>query len=520
MSGNQVAYIPPQCYTNVIDGVGEAHNPCYACHTISKVPNFMNDTDVQENYGFPETALKNYWTNVYKDRTTDIGKISDESILNYVRQDNYFTSDSRIILAEKMKSIPPEWDRNKNGQWDGYTPDVYFNFNADGFDVRPDGQLSGWRVYAYFPFLGTFLPTNGSTDDVMIRLPDTFRKNEQGVYDPSVYKVNLAIVEAMIKQQNVAIEPTDEKLLQVDLNKNDRLDIATEVVYDWAPLKKRFMSYVGEARQALEDGSIHIAGRLFPEGTEFVHSVRYIDVDGDKTRMAKRMKELRYSRKLAWKDYYDLRLIGQAEFKERHDFPERTKTIIGNMEAGMNAQHGWVYQGFIEDDAGQLRPQTYEETMFCMGCHGNIGAHADTNLSFQWKLGDEQFRHGWYSWMEKGLDGVADPLREDGAGQYAFYLRQNPTGNEYRTNTEVFSKFFNKDGTEKPEAFARLAGDISYLLMPSTERALLLNKAYKVIVDEQSFSRGREGVVEPMNNIHREVEADQETGITQYLSRF
>jgi len=519
-TNNLVAYIPPQCYTNPISDNGEEHNPCYACHTPSKDPNFFNDTDVQLTYSFPEVGTKNYWTNVYKDRSGEIADISDSEILDYVRDDNYFTDDGYIILAEKFKNIPAEWDRNKNGKWDGYTPDIYFNFNEEGFDVNPRGELTGWRAFAYYPFLGTFMPTNGSTDDVMIRLPESFREDKDGKFNLDIYKVNLAVVEAMVKQQSIAISPVDENILGVDLNKDGTLNTALQVTFDWAPLEKRYMSYVGRAKELLDAGELHIAGGLYPEGTEFVHSVRYIDVDGDKTKMASRMKELRYSRKIDWKNYYQLRTIVSDEAKERHDFPDRTKTIYGNMEEGLNAQHGWVYQGFIEDDAGELRPQTYEETTLCIGCHGNIGATADTTFSFQWKLGADQYKSGWYSWMEHGLDGVADPLREDGKGQYAFYLEHNSTGNEYRTNSEVEAKFFNPDGSKNEEAFALLKNDISYLLMPSPQRALKLDKAYKIIVDEQSFDKGREAVIEPMTKVYQEVEVEQETGISQYLTRF
>ena len=48
----------------------------------------------------------------------------------------------------------------------------------------------------------------------------------------------------------------------------------------------------------------------------------------------------------------------------------------------------------------------------------------------------------------------------------------------------------------------------------------MLNKAYKVIVDEQSFDEGREGVVKPLNAIHHEVELDQPTGVKDVLSYY
>ncbi|WP_156879108.1 hypothetical protein [Oceanobacter kriegii] len=520
ISDNTFAYIPPQCFTDPVDTDGSVKNPCYACHTMSKTPNFFNDIDVQLAYAFPENATTNRWLNMFADRSEFIEKTSDASMLNYVREDNYFDEKGRIQLAETLAKPPQQWDRNSNGQWDGYTPDVWFNFDSEGFDRTPAGDYSGWRVFAYYPFEGTFFPTNGSTDDVMIRLAPAFQQTEEGKFDLTTYKVNLAIVEAMVKAESIAISAVDENRFGVDLDKDGKLGEARQVTYDWAPLEKRFMSYVGLARQQLQQGDVHLAKGLYPEGTEFVHSVRYLDVQDGQVTMAKRMKELRYSQKQSWRNYYKLRQIVNKEIKERHDFPDRQKTVFGNMEEGMVAQYGWRYQGFIEDAEGALRPQNYEETLFCMGCHGNIGAQTDTTLSFARKFGADSHKQGWYHWMEKSLQGVADPKREDGTGQYAYYLQNNPTGNEYRTNMEVYNKFFNQDGSPKEAAFAKLENDISYLLMPSPQRAMQLNKAYKAVVEEQSFKLGRDAILDPHNNVHDAVEMDQETGIQQDLTRY
>tara|TARA_R110000868_G_scaffold4805_7_gene29827 strand:+ start:1819 stop:3624 length:1806 start_codon:yes stop_codon:yes gene_type:complete len=523
VSESPTPYIPPQCYTNPVKENGEVSNPCYACHGESKRPNYLNDTDVQEAYAFPESGVVNRWANIRKDRTNDIAAISDDDILRYVREDNYRADNGGIILAAKLANPPAEWDRNGDGKWEGYSPDAWFDFNEQGFDIAPDGQYSGWRVYAYYPFLGTFMPTNGSTDDVMIRLPEAFQQLTTGTFDLETYKINLAIVEALLKEQDVMIDATDETRFGVDLDNNGVLGTTTQITYDWAPNDGRYMTYVGVAKSQLEKGDIHLAARLFPEGTEFLHSVRYLDINEatGNTGMAARMKELRYSRKMGWRTYYDLREIVNKEIKERHDFPSRTKTIFGNMEVGVYASHGWLYQGFIEDDAGQLRPQTYEENAFCLGCHGFIGAHNDTVLSFERKFDTQNsFRQGWYHWLEKGFSGVADLKREDGAGEFAYYLAHNPTGNEFRTNDEVLAKFFDSEGNPVAAEFAKISDDISYLLMPSAERALKLNKAYRVIVKEQSFNLGREAVITPLTNVYDEVEVDQKTGITEILSHY
>jgi hypothetical protein len=400
---NPTAYIPPQCYTKTIDEDGAVHNPCYVCHTESKSPNFLNDIDVQQELVFPEPGIINRWHNMFKDNTEKVAEITDEYILNYVREDNYKSNDGRLILADTLNAVPEKWDRNKNGAWDGFIPDSYYNFNGKGFDIDPNGKATGWRVFAYYPFLGTFMPVNGSTDDVMIRLPETFRKDEKGVFNEDVYALNLSIIESLLKQKDINISEVDEKLYQVDLNKDGKLSRTNMIRFSWAPNDDIYMSYVGLAKIKLDKKEVKLAAGLFPVGTEFLHSVRYIDAQNGKTAMASRMKELRYARKDNWRNYYQLERIATKEVKERHDFPDRTKQVLGNMEVGLTVPQGWTYQGFIEDKQGDLRPQSYEESYFCVGCHSGTGATADTTFSFSRKFDSNNFKQGWYSWLEKDL---------------------------------------------------------------------------------------------------------------------
>lgn len=514
-------YIPPQCYTNSQVN-GQIFNPCYVCHTQGKRPNVLNDSDTQLNFTFLGAAQTNPWRNMFVDRRGQIAAISDTSILSYVRQDNYRDAQGNIKLLARIAENLKALDLNQNGHWDGYTPDVYFQFDDEGFDHRPSGDYSGWRAFAYYPFLGTFMPTNGSTDDVLIRLPQAFQRDEKGQWDLAIYKINLAIVEAMIKEKNIPIAPVDERRVGVDLNKNGKLDRAEQVVYDWAPLQQRNMSYVGAAKQLLADKKLHIAAKLYPEGTEFLHTVRYLDVAADgRVTLSARLKELRYSRKKFWATYFDHQAIAGKEIKERHDFPERAKTILGDPEQGITLEQGWVYQGFIEDQQGELRPQTFEESAFCAGCHSGTGSHVDSSFAFYRKFDQTQFRQGWYHWSQKPLVAVADPRREsDGENEYAYYLKHNPYGDEYSSNLEVHAKFFTAKGEPKAEAFRKLQQDIAYLLMPSAARALALDKAYKKVVEEQSFNLGRDAVIAPLQNVHKHLEENQETGITRALNYF
>ena len=210
------AYISPQCYTKTEDRNNNVHNPCYSCHINSKVPNFIDDADIQESYGFSENSNINPFTNSFKDRTLNVESISDEEILSYIKEDNYKDKNGDIIISNKLKyDLPKEWDFNvsdiKDAKWSGYIPDCYFNFDEEGFDLDKDNKYSGWRAFAYTPFLGTFWPTNGSTDDVLIRLPSSMMKDKDGVFSKEVYKINLAIVESMIKEEDIAINSVDEE---------------------------------------------------------------------------------------------------------------------------------------------------------------------------------------------------------------------------------------------------------------------------------------------------------------------
>lgn len=513
---NPVAYIPPQCYVDPTAS-GQVQNSCYACHTDSKRPNYLNDTDVQKNYNFPDTGLKNHWLNSFKDRSQDIANIKDQTIDDYVAQDNYKSANGEIILAEKLNNIPTQWDRNQNGKWDGYIPDVNFIFDDAGFDLNSQGQYSGWRAFAYYPMLGSFMPTNGSSDDVLIRLPLAFRQNSDGQFDLTIYKINLAIVESLMKEQDISIDEIDENLLDVDLNQDGELGLTDNIKFDHRPLDNHTMSYVGLAKALLDNEQVHLAIRLYPEGTEFLHSVRYLAVANETVSMAMRMKELRYSKKQSWRNYNQLRTIVNKEVKERHDFPGRTKSVIGNMETGLTVAQGWTYQGFIEDQSGALRPQNYEETYACTGCHGYIGANNDTTIAFARKFSHDAFQKGWYHWLTKPLAGIQDPKREDGESEYAYYLKHNPKGSEFANNQPVYKQFFDENGQAKTDAFAALEKDINVLLTPSAQRARILNKAYKVIVQEQSFIYGRDAHVAPLE-ILQDVKSGQATGIEEILS--
>ena len=524
---NKAAYVTSQCYTKTMDEDNTVYNPCYSCHINSQEPNYVDDFELQKNYSFGEYTKTNRFTNLFKDRTSLVALISDEEISSYVKEDNYIQH-GQILLANRLKEVPSEWDVNGDGRWNGYVPDCYFDFDAEGFDHSKDGAFTGWRAFGYYPFLGTFWPTNGSTDDVLIRLPQEFMQNEDKHFDLDVYKLNLSIVESLIKKKTIVIDPIDEVKYGVDLNQNGALDEATEIVFNWekptynpgtGKITGFSMRYVGRAKELLASNDYLIAPGLYPKHTEFLHSVRYIDSDANGTniKMAPRMKELRYAKKRSWITYAELSNATLSEIKDKDAFPDRLRTIIGNTESGLSNNLGWIYQGFIEDAKGELRPQNYEETQYCIGCHSGIGAIADSTFVFQRKFDHGAFQNGWYHWGQdaKGLKDIKEPKRPDSRDEYSLYLKVNHAGDEFRANQEVIERFFDQNGTLKEDAVAVLKNDISYLLVPSVQRAVQLNKAYKIIVEEQSYIYGRDAHIAPATNVHKELLIDEVTGIEE-----
>jgi hypothetical protein len=516
---HRTPYIPPQCYTKTQGEQGRVHNPCFVCHQSSRPPNYIDDAAVQLDFAFPRSALRNPWTNLFVDRRQAIAASSDEEMLSYVRQSNYLAADGTPALAQTLQHVPAGWDLNSNGRWDGWLPDIAFHFDEHGFDRRADGSHTGWRALAYYPFPGTFWPTNGSFGDVLVRLPEAFRQDESGKPDLTVYSLNFAILEALIARRDVPIEPVEEQRFGVDLDGDGKLSTARQVRFIWKP-PERTMSWVGSARVRQQQGEVHLAAGLFPEGAEFAHTVRYLDVVDGKPRMAARLKELRYMVKKGWVTYGTFLQNASQEAREAEQSPDKTRAIGGTAESGIGNGVGWRLQGFIEDAQGQLRPQSREEHAFCIGCHSGVGATDDSVFSFGRKLPATEFQAGWFHWSQRGLEGLREPVRADGHGEYAYYLKHNRAGDELRANTELIERFLAQDGTVRPEAAEALRADISTLLLPSPARALQLDKAYRLIVQEQSFTRGRDATLAPAINVHHELASGDpalETGVGDAL---
>jgi hypothetical protein len=479
---NLEAAIPPQCYTKT-DGVS---NPCWTCHTEPSSSLGKADWPLQSEYAFSEFAQNNHYKNLFVDRTTRARAISDDAVLKWVRHDNYEPLRAALRRLENYK---------------GYIPDLEFGRGFDSEGFAADG--SSWRALRYKPFPGVFWPTNGSTDDVMVRLPRAFRERG-GKPSREVYKANLAVLEASfttdprtpVTELAITTEPLDERALGVDLDGDHRLTTTSRMV--GLP-----SHYFGDAV------GVAVRRNLYPQGTEFLHSVRYIDPDAPSL-LAIRMKELRYSRKFA--EMADWQISRQhakeAEEKEEGKLP----VYQGQPEVGLISRFGWSYQGYIEDAEGRLRLQTHEEHAACMGCHSGIGVTVDQSFAFPRKL------PGASGYGHQDLRGMPDaPQLGHDEPEFLTYLRRVGAGDEFRQNEELIRRFVSNGKVNASEVMRAAPGgdkDLAYLVAPSRERALLLDKTYWVLMREQRFEAGRDVVLAPTANVHERVE-NAPTGLAE-----
>lgn len=477
---NREAPIPPQCYTKT-DGRA---NPCWVCHAPARFPNAMVDWDLQASYSFSDAGKTNWWTNLFVDRRAAIAEISDAEILEWIRTDNY------TELRDALAALPED-------EYRGYRPDLDFAAGFDEHGFARDG--SHWRAFRYKPFPGAFWPTNGSADDVMIRLPTAFRTAADGQQSLAVERANLAILEASLASNPLIadvelrwpIEPIDERAAGIDLDGDRQLE---PEVRELVGLPSHYAGAAAKTR---------VRRGLYPKGTEFLHSVRYVDPDHG---ASVRMKELRYSRRIA--ELSDLALHAayqrEAEEKQEGNLPQ----FGGSPLTGLRNNYGWLLQGFIEDRDGRMRVQTEEEQYFCMGCHSNLGVTADQTFSFPRKF------PGAAGWAYQDLRGIPDvPQLGHARGEVATYLERARAGDEFRSNAEMIARWLEPDGRVNEAALAS-AADLAAIVSPSRERALSLAKAYLLIVREQSFTRGRDPTIEPVVNVHRQI-TDESTGLSE-----
>ena len=278
------------------------------------------------------------------------------------------------------------------------------------------------------------------------------------------------------------------------------------------------MHYAGKARALEQAGQFPIAPGLFPIGTEFFHTVRDLDVtDAGEVVPAAHLKELRYAKKVRWFDRADLKAVVEGEAREQAKSPDGSRPVLWAFDQGIDNGQGWLLQGFIEAADGSLRPQTFEETAFCAGCHGGVGRTTDSIFSFSRKLSADSPSGGWFHFTQRGLRGVAEPRSSAGVYEYSQYLLEAQGGDDFAANDEVLQRFFDEHGALRATAIAQLHDDVTFLLLPSPERALALDRAYLATAREQSFARGRDTLTQALRNVVEAASPNERTGVRKSI---
>ncbi|MBL8718267.1 MAG: hypothetical protein JNL79_19965 [Myxococcales bacterium] len=369
--------------------------------------------------------------------------IDDGAILAWIRGDNY------RALKGALAAIPLS-------QYPGFRPDLDLDAGLDADGFAKDG--SRWRAIRYKPFPGAFFPTNGGAGDVFVRLPLALAKDR-----PTELR-NFATLEAAIRGD-------------------------------------------GGLPSMYEGSSVAVEAQLFPQGTEILHTVRYLDPDAPNL-LSRRLKELRWMKKAKSKDVWARNRAHEKAIAEKEE--NTVPVYAGNAVGGLENAQGWLLQAFIEDELGRLRLQTDEEHRACMGCHGSLGVTVDATFSFARKVPGAD----GYRWQDLG--GMKDaPMRGHADPEILTWLRRLGAGDELGGNDELAARFF--PGGVLAEAEVRRAAkggdrDLAWLLAPSRARALALDKAYLRLVRAQRFELGRDALLGKPPRLLARIESE-ETGL-------
>jgi len=425
---NPYANIPAQCYIETSYGT---QNACMFCHSNAAARkklgntlpqaganNFIGNLQLEYAFGsanaFAKSASINPWENTLFPEKVDavLNQMNEDvrvwDMKRYIKQDNwqaaydkkqgaknvsnsYIANDAfRLFPALNPKALPSDSD--------GF---VRTQESNESLFSDAKGLNTGWRSINFMPY-GIFTPHTGSVSGVYIRLKEVFMQNVEGEFDVEVYKVNLELLEKAIQ---------------------DRLDVNDT-------------HYVGKAAE------IYLDKGLFPLGTEFAHPLHYVDVEADANSdtkfaglRANRVKEVRYMYK------YQMHFPGEVVAKD-----EDAPLYYNAKESWIDNGAGWYMSAFIEDTEGELRAQTSEELLQCVGCHSSTygfepeqftsgtGNTIDTIWSFSRKFeGDAgwsemdylKYSHSLHVSKDEtvGKAHVGDPInREANVGEFRYFL--------------------------------------------------------------------------------------------------
>jgi hypothetical protein len=421
-SFNEDPAIPVQCWVET--GYG-TQNACKYCHTnyLAEIQhgNAMPLAEDQILYSFPSPNLNRVnWRNIthpeeilarLEEEKIAIPKAGDPENLSYVRTDNW-----REAYHKARRNRDNSWNNLSNDSSDfqlfpALNPDDLFPvgnedhtgggqhgfIDEEGFVWNKENQITGWRAINFFPY-AIFTPLTGSVSGIYIRLPREFMTKDEKI-DLETYRSNLDLLEKNIKN----------------------------LPYDSS-------HYLGDAR------GVAVRKGFYPVGTEFAHPLHYVDLNADGEHglrldglnrndesdyefpgtRSKRVKEIRYMYK--WKDI-GLEDIGQGEEEEDGTF------LIGNDTQGwIDNTKGWILAAYIENREGDLRPQTTEELVQCLGCHSSVGNTIDAVWSFERKfpgeLGWREMDYGRYRKQNPEKTLLQDYFKKNvnmGELEYFFY---------------------------------------------------------------------------------------------------
>ncbi len=424
---NPYANIPAQCYIETSYGT---QNACLFCHTNAPARAKLGNTtpqagldpllgNLQLEYAFgaadrfSKSPNINPWENTLMPERLEEAVVTlgidtlTWDIKRYIQTDNWQNAYARKRGDKKVSNSTIKDDAYR--LFPALNPSS-LPADSDGF-VRTEreeealfsdlyGKNTGWRAINFMPY-GIFAPHTGSVSGVYIRLDTKYMKDSSGEYNLDIYTQNLTLLEQAIQDRTE--------------------DNATH--------------YVGLASDEV------LYRGLFPLKTEFAHPLHYVDVEADGTKSkfpgtrSLRVKEIRYMYK--WQMHYPQEPISKDE---------NAPLYYNEKETWIDNGAGWWMSAFIEDKEGELRPQTPQEMMQCVGCHSSLygfepeqftsgtGNTIDTVWSFSRKfagnLGWKEMDYLGYTRKQYTLDdntaGIAhrgDPINRDAKmGEYRYFL--------------------------------------------------------------------------------------------------
>ncbi len=424
---NPYANIPAQCYIETSYGM---QNACLFCHSNAAARQSLGNTtpqaglspvlgNLQLEYAFgaadrfgPSPNV-NPWENTISPERLEAAfdaldiNATAWDMQAYIKTDNWQNAydkkrgdkqqSNSTIKDDPFRLFPALNPEALPADMDGF---VRTSRTEEALFTDTLGDNTGWRAINFMPY-GIFTPHTGSVSGVYIRLAPKFMKDKEGQFDINTYKKNLELLEQAIQ---------------------DRIeDNATH--------------YTGLAH----DEELHRG--LFPLKTEFAHPLHYVDVEADGKHSkypgtrSNRVKEVRYMYK--WQMHYTSEPIAKEE---------NGPLYYNEKEAWIDNGAGWRMSAYIEDKEGELRAQSPEELLQCVGCHSSrygfepeqfssgTGNTIDTVWSFSRKfagdLGWKEMDYLGYVHEPKakadetaGTAHMGDPINRDAKiGEYRKFL--------------------------------------------------------------------------------------------------